>query len=94
MELSREQKELLEESIMVLNIPVRLANRLYDEGVHTVRDLLHCCPKQSCKCGLRHLWLMPDVAGRSLQQIWEALEEHGFYRKNRHAARDQNHKSH
>lgn len=71
-------QEKLEMSICDLNLSVRTVNALQENlGVITVRDLLMLEPHQ--------ILAVPNVAKKTLEQIYAALEQIGFFRQGRKA---------
>lgn len=83
MELTPEQRALLDESVAQLQLPVRTTNSLESFRVLTVRDLLNCCPKlpEHCGCSRKHLLDIPNFGHKTLDQVFKALARHGFERK-------------
>ena len=83
MDLTPEQRKLLDESIAQLQLPVRTTNALESASILTVRDLLHCCPRSSDQCDCRHQHLLdiPNFGEKTLGQVFAALARFGFHRR-------------
>jgi len=92
--LNEEQStDALDMTVYELDLPVRLADILYELGVCTVRDLLLCCPGGvdccdcrmygQCLCKIRLLDVR-NIGTTSLDQIYEALEKIGLRRTSSH----------
>jgi DNA-directed RNA polymerase subunit alpha len=60
-------------SIFEIDIPIRIANALEKKGIFTVRDLLMKKPEDITN--------IDNLGERSLQNIYEALEKIGYFRK-------------
>ena len=69
--------ERLELSLSEINLIVRTVNCLEEQKIFTVRDLLNRTPQQ--------LLEIPNIAEKTLDTIYAALEKIGFYRKSRQA---------
>jgi hypothetical protein len=100
MAMTLKQLALLQEPISALGLGVRLINSLEEANIFTVADLLKSCGKGepgSCQhCDRRHncqaVVHLPDVRNvgeKSLQELYDALEAHGFYRDSRKGAAEQ-----
>jgi DNA-directed RNA polymerase subunit alpha len=62
----------LERSLAEIDIDVRTVNCLEDAGIFTVQNLLERTPKQ--------LLEIPNLAEKTLETIYVALEKIGFHR--------------
>jgi len=76
-EEARLRKERLELSIAEMNLSVRTTNCLEETGILTVRDLLHATPKK--------LLNISNFGEKTLDEVYTALEELGFYRPGKRA---------
>jgi DNA-directed RNA polymerase subunit alpha len=56
-------------------LSVRTVNCLEEQAIFTVRDLLNCTPQQ--------LLEIPNFGEKTLQTVYDALEQVGFYRRSR-----------
>ena len=74
----QESDDQLELSLAETNLPVRTVNCLEDEGILTVKQLLHCTPTR--------LLAITNFGEKTLEQVYEALEEVGYYRPYREPA--------
>ena len=72
---NREADDQLDLSLAETNLPVRTVNCLEDEGILTIRQLLHCTPKR--------LLNITNFGEKTLEQVYEALERVGFFRPTR-----------
>jgi DNA-directed RNA polymerase subunit alpha len=68
----READDQLDLSLAETDLPVRTVNCLEDEGILTIRQLLNCTPKR--------LLNITNFGEKTLEQVYEALEQVGFYR--------------
>ena len=68
-----QQAELLQESVVVLDLPQRTVNCLEGIGIFTVRDLLHTPAKR--------LLEVDNFGKKTLDSVYEALAEKGFVRE-------------
>ncbi len=69
----KQADDRLELSLAEIDLPVRTVNCLEDEGILTVMQLLNCTPQR--------LLGITNFGERTLQQIYDALEKVGFYRR-------------
>jgi DNA-directed RNA polymerase subunit alpha len=74
---ARLKKERLELSIAEMGLSVRTTNCLEETGILTVRDLLHATP--------RRLLGISNFGEKTLEEVYTALEDLGFYRPSRKA---------
>jgi len=56
-------------------LSVRTTNCLEEQAIFTVKDLLNCTPQQSPE--------IPNFGEKTLQAVYDALEQVGFYRRSR-----------
>ena len=77
-EHARKRSERLDLSIAEMGLSVRTTNCLEETGILTVRDLLNATPKR--------LLSISNFGEKTLDEVYAALEELGFYRPNREAA--------
>ena len=70
-----EQEKKLQFSISELGLPVRTTNCLDELGISTIGDLLDCTPAE--------LLAVPNFGGKTLEEVYKALEKFEFYRKGR-----------
>ncbi len=71
----REMSKKLEMSTAEIGLSVRTTNCLDEQGITTVEDLLRC--KRS------DLMSIPNFGEKTLEEVYQALEKLGFYRKGR-----------
>ncbi len=77
--LSREDQQLqtlderLKMSTAEIGLSVRTTNCLEERGIFTVRDLLHCTPKD--------LLSISNFGEKTLEEVYNSLESVGFYRQ-------------
>lgn len=71
----REMSKKLEMSTAEIGLSVRTTNCLDEQGITTVEDLLRC--KRS------DLMCIPNFGEKTLEEVYQALEKLGFYRKDR-----------
>lgn len=69
---ARLRKERLDLSIAEMKLSVRTTNCLEETGILTVRDLLNATPKR--------LLNISNFGEKTLDEVYAALEELGFYR--------------
>ncbi len=74
-EEARLRRERLELSIAEMGLSVRTTNCLEETGILTVRDLLNATP--------RRLLSISNFGEKTLEEVYLALEELGFYRPSR-----------
>ncbi len=74
-ESARLQRDRLELSIAEMGLTVRTTNCLEETGIFTVRDLLSATPKK--------LLAISNFGEKTLEEVYQALEELGFYRPGR-----------
>lgn len=74
-EQSIDLKEKLEMSTAEIGLAVRTTNCLEERGVFTVNDLLHCTRED--------LLSISNFGEKTLEEVYKALENVGFYRPNR-----------
>lgn len=72
---SEEMKERLEMSTAEIGLAVRTTNCLEEKGVFTVHDLLHCTRED--------LLSISNFGEKTLEEVYKALENVGFYRPGR-----------
>lgn len=65
----------LEMSTAEIGLAVRTTNCLEEKGVFTVHDLLNCSRDD--------LLSISNFGEKTLEEVYKALEEHGFYRPGR-----------
>ena len=78
-EQRRVQAERLEMSTAEIGLSVRTTNCLEEKGIFTVRDLLNSTPDQ--------LLSISNFGEKTLEEVYLALEQYGFYRPVRRVAR-------
>src|SRR3954470_13642378 len=78
-EHSQDLKEKLEMSTAEIGLAVRTTNCLEERGVFTVDDLLHCTRED--------LLSISNFGEKTLEEVYKALENVGFYRPGKHPAR-------
>lgn len=74
-ERARLQRDRLDLSIAEMGLSVRTTNCLEETGIFTVRDLLGATPKR--------LLSISNFGEKTLEEVYGALEELGFYRPGR-----------
>ena len=74
-EEARLRSERLKLSIAEMGLSVRTTNCLEETGILTVRDLLKATP--------RRLLAISNFGEKTLEEVYAALEELGFYRPSR-----------
>jgi len=74
-EQSRDMKEKLEMSTAEIGLAVRTTNCLEERGVFTVNDLLQCTRED--------LLSISNFGEKTLEEVYKALENVGFYRPGR-----------
>ena len=74
-EQARLLRERLEMSTAEIGLSVRTTNCLEERGIFTVRDLLHCDRED--------LLGISNFGEKTLEEVYKALEDIGFYRPNR-----------
>ena len=72
---SENLKDRLEMSTAEIGLAVRTTNCLEEKGVFTVNDLLHCTRED--------LLSISNFGEKTLEEVYLALENHGFYRPGR-----------
>ncbi|HBE69355.1 MAG TPA: DNA-directed RNA polymerase subunit alpha [Planctomycetaceae bacterium] len=72
---ARIRREQLDLSTAEIGLSVRTTNCLEEKGIFTVRDLLHSTPKD--------LLSISNFGEKTLEEVYTALEEKGYYRPNR-----------
>lgn len=72
---ARIRREQLDLSTAEIGLSVRTTNCLEEKGIFTVRDLLHSTPKD--------LLSISNFGEKTLEEVYVALEEKGYYRPNR-----------
>jgi DNA-directed RNA polymerase subunit alpha len=77
-EEARLRRERLDLSIAEMGLSVRTTNCLEETGILTVRDLLNATP--------RRLLSISNFGEKTLEEVYAALEELGFYRPSRESA--------
>jgi DNA-directed RNA polymerase subunit alpha len=65
----------LELPLAETELSVRTVNCLEEQAIFTVKDLLNCTPQQ--------LLEIPNFGVKTLQAVYDALEQVGFYRRSR-----------
>ncbi|MEN1679981.1 MAG: DNA-directed RNA polymerase subunit alpha C-terminal domain-containing protein [Planctomycetota bacterium] len=65
-------QQRLEMSTAEIGLAVRTTNCLEEKGVFTVNDLLHCSPDD--------LLSISNFGEKTLEEVYKALENVGFYR--------------
>lgn len=71
-EATRRLHERLELSTAEIGLTVRTTNCLEERGIFTVRDLLNCTRDD--------LLAISNFGGKTLDEVYQALEGFGFYR--------------
>jgi DNA-directed RNA polymerase subunit alpha len=71
-ERARQRRERLNLSIAEMKLSVRTTNCLEETGIFTVQDLLHATPKK--------LLAISNFGEKTLEEVYQSLEELGFYR--------------
>ena len=74
-EQSQDIREKLEMSTAEIGLAVRTTNCLEERGVFTVNDLLHCTRDD--------LLSISNFGEKTLEEVYIALEQIGFYRKHK-----------
>lgn len=74
-EESRNMQERLELSAAEIGLTVRTTNCLEERGIFTVRDLLNCTREE--------LLAISNFGEKTLEEVYLALENIGFFRPNR-----------
>lgn len=74
-EASRNLEERLDLSAAEIGLSVRTTNCLEERGIFTVRDLLNCTRED--------LLGITNFGEKTLEEVYHALEQIGFYRPNR-----------
>ena len=74
-EQTRLMKVRLEMSTAEIGLSVRTTNCLEERGIFTVRDLLHCDRED--------LLSISNFGEKTLEEVYQALEQIGFYRPGR-----------
>jgi DNA-directed RNA polymerase subunit alpha len=74
-EQSQDMKQRLEMSTAEIGLAVRTTNCLEERGVFTVYDLLHCTRED--------LLSISNFGEKTLEEVYKALENVGFYRPGR-----------
>jgi DNA-directed RNA polymerase subunit alpha len=69
----KKEDDRLDLSLAEVDLSVRTVNCLEDEGIFTVMQLLNCTPQR--------LLGITNFGERTLQQIYDALEKEGLYRR-------------
>jgi DNA-directed RNA polymerase subunit alpha len=72
---SRHLKQRLEMSTAEIGLTVRTTNCLEERGIFTVRDLLNCTRED--------LLGISNFGEKTLEEVYLALEEFGFFRPSR-----------
>ena len=75
---AKDLKEKLEMSTAEIGLSVRTTNCLEERGIFTVLDLLHCTRDD--------LLSISNFGEKTLEEVYKALEEMGFYRKGKQPA--------
>jgi DNA-directed RNA polymerase subunit alpha len=75
----QEIQSRLEMSTAEIGLAVRTTNCLEEKGVFTVHDLLNCTRED--------LLSISNFGEKTLEEVYKALENHGFYRPGRDEAR-------
>ena len=65
-------EDRLQMSTAEIGLSVRTTNCLEEKGIFTVKDLLHCTPKE--------LLGISNFGEKTLEEVYKALETVGFYR--------------
>ena len=74
-EQNRDLNERLEMSTAEIGLTVRTTNCLEERGIFTVKDLLHCTRED--------LLSISNFGEKTLEEVFTALENVGFYRRGR-----------
>ena len=74
-ENARLQQSRLEMSTAEIGLTVRTTNCLEEKGIFTVRDLLNCTRED--------LLSISNFGEKTLEEVYKALENFGFYRPSR-----------
>jgi DNA-directed RNA polymerase subunit alpha len=74
-EASRRMRERLDMSTAEIGLSVRTTNCLEERGIFTVNDLLHCTRED--------LLGISNFGEKTLEEVYSALENVGFYRNGR-----------
>jgi DNA-directed RNA polymerase subunit alpha len=74
-EQSKDLRQRLEMSTAEIGLAVRTTNCLEERGVFTVNDLLHCTRED--------LLSISNFGEKTLEEVYKALENVGFYRSSR-----------
>jgi len=77
-EASRSLKTRLEMSTAEIGLTVRTTNCLEERGIFTVEDLLNCTRDD--------LLSISNFGEKTLEEVYKALEDVGFYRSGRQPA--------
>lgn len=72
---ARNMQERLDLSAAEIGLTVRTTNCLEERGIFTVRDLLNCTRED--------LLAISNFGEKTLEEVYLALENIGFYRSNR-----------
>ncbi len=74
-EQTQDVQQRLEMSTAEIGLAVRTTNCLEERGVFTVNDLLHCTRED--------LLSISNFGEKTLEEVYKALEDIGFYRSSR-----------
>lgn len=74
-EQARLRRERLDLSIAEMGLSVRTTNCLEETGILTVRDLLNATPRRLLK--------ISNFGEKTLDEVYDALEQLGFFRPGR-----------
>lgn len=74
-EATKSMQQRLDMSTAEIGLTVRTTNCLEERGIFTVRDLLHCTRED--------LLSISNFGEKTLEEVYIALEEFGFYRPGR-----------
>jgi len=74
-EESQDVRLRLEMSTAEIGLPVRTTNCLEERGIFTLNDLLHCTRED--------LLSISNFGEKTLEEVYRALENFGFYRPGR-----------
>ena len=74
-EESQDIRLRLEMSTAEIGLPVRTTNCLEERGIFTLNDLLHCTRED--------LLSISNFGEKTLEEVYRALENFGFYRPER-----------
>jgi len=77
-EEARLRRERLDLSIAEMGLTVRTTNCLEETGILTVRDLLNATPRRLLK--------ISNFGEKTLEEVYDSLEQLGFYRPGRQAS--------